>query len=267
MENRPSPRTPSPWPRRHPGEPVAVLAHRGGAGPWRENTLEAFAAALRAGADGVELDVRRGADGVLVVHHDAEIPGSGLVHELRSHELPDWVPTLETALAACTGAVVNVEIKNLPTDPGYDPADQVALDLAAVLVRGAGAAGPWPAHVVVSSFWPDTLAAVGTAYRRADDGARPRRPEDDPAPLGLLVHPALDALDALDTAQRLGCGALHPHHSQVSAGLVDEAHALGLAVVTWTVNSPADLDSVVEAGVDVVITDSVVDTLAHLGRI
>ena len=160
-----------------------------------------------------------------------------------------------------------MEIKNLPTDPGYDPADQVALDVASVLVRGAAATGPWPAHVVVSSFWPDTLVAVGTAYQTADRAARPRRPEDAPASLGLLVHPALDVLDALDTAQRLGCGALHPHHSRVSAGLVDRAHALGLAVVTWTVNSPEDLDAVVEAGVDVVITDSVVDTLAHLGRI
>ena len=144
MANRPSSLTPSPWPRRRPGDPVTVLAHRGGSGPWRENTLEAFAASLRAGADGVELDVRRGADGALIVHHDAEIPGSGLVHELRSDERPDWVPTLEAALATCAGAVVNVEIKNLPTDPGYDPADQVALDVAAVLVRGAGAAHRGP---------------------------------------------------------------------------------------------------------------------------
>jgi len=229
---------------------VTVLAHRGGSGPWHENTVDAFAGALRAGADGVELDVRRCADGALVVHHDAEVPGSGLIHEHRRDELPAWVPTLGPALAACAGAVVNVEIKNIPTDPGWDPAHQVARDVASVLVRGVGASEPWPAHVVVSSFWPDTLAAVGTA-----------------APLGLLVHPALDPLSALDTAAGLGCAALHPHHSQVSPELVGRAHGLGVAVATWTVNSPDDLDAVVEAGVDVVITDSVVDTLTHLGRL
>jgi glycerophosphoryl diester phosphodiesterase len=38
-------------------------------------------------------------------------------------------------------------------------------------------------------------------------------------------------------------------------------------VVTWTVNNIDDLDAVVEAGVDVVITDSVPDTLAHLRRL
>jgi glycerophosphoryl diester phosphodiesterase len=103
---------------------------------------------------------------------------------------------------------------------------------------------------VVSSFWPETLAAVGTA-----------------APLGLLVHPALDASYALDAAAELGCVALHPHHSRVSPELVDRAHHLGLAVVTWTVNNPDDLDVSVGAGVDAVITDSVVDTLTHLGRL
>ena len=80
------------WPRRHPDGPVMVLAHRGGAGPWRENSLEAFSVALALGADGVELDVRRSADGELVVHHDAEVPGSGLIHERRRDQLPAWVP-------------------------------------------------------------------------------------------------------------------------------------------------------------------------------
>src|SRR5579864_5513808 len=121
-----------PWDwRRQPGEGPRVLAHRGGRGPWHENSLEAFTGALRTGADGVELDVRRSADGELVVHHDAEIPGAGLVGELRRHQLPEWVPTLGPALAACAGALVNVEIKNIPGDPGYDPGNRVSAGVAA----------------------------------------------------------------------------------------------------------------------------------------
>jgi len=234
-----------------------VLAHRGGTGPWHENTLEAFSAALHLGADGVELDVRRSVDGELVVHHDAEIAGSGLVHESRGAQLPAWVPTLSQALVACTGSIVNVEIKNIPTDPGYDPDERVAADVATLLLDGAGPDRPWPAHVVVSSFWPDTLTALrGRFSDRA--GA---------TPLALLVHPALNAWGALDTAVALGCAALNPHHTQVSAALVGRAHEQGVAIATWTVNSPDDLDAVVEAGVDMVITDTVTDTLAHLGRI
>jgi len=240
------------WPRRRDDEPVAVLAHRGGTGPWNDNTLDAFAAALRAGADGVELDVRRCADGELVVHHDAEVPGVGLVHERRRDELPVWIPTLVDALVACSAAIVNVEIKNVPTDPGYDPANLVSAGVASVLARARAATDPWPSHVVVSSFWPDTLAPVG----RAATGDA----------LGLLVHPAFDPLSALETASDLACAALHPHHSHVNAELVGRAHELGIAVVTWTVNEPDDLDAVVEAGVDAVITDDVMNTLAHLGR-
>jgi glycerophosphoryl diester phosphodiesterase len=242
---------PERWPGRGPRDPVTVLAHRGGTGPWHENSLAAFAAALDLGADGVELDVRLSADGELVVHHDPAIPGTGLVHQNHTEVLPEWVPTLEQALRTCAGAVVNVEIKNIPTDPGYDPSNRVSTAVASLLAEGAGAR-PWPAHVVVSSFWPDALVAVRQAH--------------PPAVIGLLVHPALDVRSALDTAAELQCAALHPHHSRVDGALVADAHGRGLAVATWTVNSPTEIDAVVDAGVDVVITDSVAPTLAHLGR-
>src|SRR5271169_6906907 len=139
------------WPRRTPGGSVLLLAHRGGSGPWRENSLEAFAGGLRSGADGVELDVRRTSDGRLVVHHDAEIPGTGAIHNLRAAELPTWVPGLDEALAACAGAVVNVEIKNTPVDPGFDPDEKAATDVAALLLASTMAV-PAPARVIVSSF-------------------------------------------------------------------------------------------------------------------
>jgi glycerophosphoryl diester phosphodiesterase len=262
------------WPRRRPGGPVTVFAHRGGSGPWHENSLEAFAGALDAGADGVELDVRRCIDGALVVHHDPEVPDAGLIHELRRRELPGWIPTLDEALAALAGAMVDVEIKNVPTDPGYDPSQKVAAGVATALAAAAGRAPPRaaevPAQVIVSSFWPDTLvavaAAVGTAVGDAELANDEDRYSGERAPLGLLVHPAFDAGAALSAAAGLGCMAIHPHHSQVDADLVRAAHDLGLAVLTWTVNGPHDLDAVVGAGVDAVITDAVADTLAHLGR-
>lgn len=52
------------------------IAHRGGAGLWPENTLEAFTHAIDVGADGVELDVHLSRDGVLVVHHDESLKPS-----------------------------------------------------------------------------------------------------------------------------------------------------------------------------------------------
>ncbi|HMM14692.1 MAG TPA: glycerophosphodiester phosphodiesterase family protein [Parvibaculum sp.] len=52
------------------------IAHRGGAGLWPENTLEAFERAIEGGADGIELDVHLSRDGVLVVHHDESLKPS-----------------------------------------------------------------------------------------------------------------------------------------------------------------------------------------------
>ncbi|MGH9919634.1 MAG: glycerophosphodiester phosphodiesterase [Nitrososphaerales archaeon] len=243
-----------------------MLAHRGGRGPWRENTIEAFRGALATGADGIELDVRRAADGTLAVHHDAVIEGLGPVHELDRSLLPSWVPTLSEALAACAGSLVNVEIKNSPMDEGYDPREHVSQEVARMLVL-AGVGGPaevpgsvartdvTPATVVVSSFSPGSLAAVKQAAARAGD----------PLPLGLLVHPAFDPRDALDVAKDLGCESLHPFHSQVTEELVRSAHDNGMAVITWTVNSAAELQAVRAAGVDGVISDDVTGALRSLG--
>lgn len=240
------------WPRRRDGGSVTLLAHRGGAGPWRENSLEAFAAGLALGADGVELDVRRTSDGRLVVHHDAEIAGTGAIHSLRAGELPPWVPGLDEALAACAGAAVNVEIKNAPVEPGFDPDENLATEVAATLTGAAGRIGATPARVIVSSFWPASLAAV-----------RLGAPE---IPVGLLVHPALDATVAARQAADMGCSALHPFHSQAGPALVELVHDLGMSVCAWTVNEPADLAAVLAAGVDVVISDRVADVREALDR-
>jgi glycerophosphoryl diester phosphodiesterase len=233
------------------GEPgPAVLAHRGGAGPWSENTLEAFAGGLASGADGVELDVRRSADGVAVVHHDARVP-AGEISELAAADLPGYVPTLAEALDRCAGAVVNVEIKNSPLEAGFDALETIAADVAEVLAATEGS-GAGPRLVVVSSFSPATVQAMRLAAPHVA--------------LGLLVHPALDADGGLEVAAGLGCAALHPHLSQVTGALVAKAHGLGMAVVTWTVNAPEELAAVLAAGVDALITDHVADVRGHLGR-
>jgi glycerophosphoryl diester phosphodiesterase len=229
---------------------VAVLAHRGGAGPWRENTLEAFAGAVRLGADGVELDVRRSADGRLVVHHDAVVPGCGPVHATAACDLPPWVPGLDEALAVCAGVTVNVEIKNSPGDPGYDPDEAVAGTVVVAITSAL--AHPPPAHLIVSSFSPFTLAAV-----------RGVGPE---VPRGLLVHPSIEATTAADRAAELECAALHPFFAQVTPALVAVAHDRGMGVMAWTVNEPQDLVAMAEAGVDGVISDRVPEALRALGR-
>src|SRR3954463_6798600 len=100
-----------------------VLAHRGASAQAPANTLEAFVLARTLGADGVELDVRKSADGVLVVHHDPDLRDAGPIVQMTLSELravqPD-LATLEEAFDACAGLLVNAEVKCLPWEVDAD---------------------------------------------------------------------------------------------------------------------------------------------------
>jgi glycerophosphoryl diester phosphodiesterase len=220
-----------------------VFAHRGCTETGLvENTLDAFTEARRLGADGVELDVRLTADGALAVHHDAEVPGLGPICQLGVADLPAGVPLLADALAACDGMVVNIEIKNAPQDPGWDPGEAVA-PLTAAAIDESG----WTEQVIVSSFQLATLRAVQAADGRLALGAL----------WGWTVEPA----GAVAEAVAAGFAAVHPFVSSVTPALVAQVHEVGLAVHVWTVNSPGDLRAMVGLGVDAVITDRLVEAL------
>lgn len=213
----------------------------------RENTLDAFRAARDQGADGVELDVRATDDGVLVVHHDPALEDGRPIAHLEASALPSWLPTLEAALEECRGLTVDVEIKNLPTEPSYDPEERTAA-AAARMVDGLGLWG----SVVVSAF---SIATI--------DAARAAAPA---VPTGWLTLAAYDQVEALVLAAGRGHAALQPRHEAVTADLVEAAHGMGIAVHAWTVDDPDRVRQLAAAGVDAVITNVPAVALAALGR-
>jgi len=223
-----------------------IFAHRGDARAATENTLAAFHAAVASGADGVELDVRRSADGALVIHHDAVIEGLGPIGSLRLRELPDDVALLAEAMEVLAPLAVNVEIKNDPDEPGHDPSDALAHHVIEVLDECGDTD-----RVVVSSFDLSTLDAV----RRAAASMA----------TGWLLGFRDDPTTAIGVAVDHGLGAIHPFVLSVDRPLVDRAHLAGLEVNTWTVNARHDLERVVALGVDAVITDDVGLALEVLG--
>jgi glycerophosphoryl diester phosphodiesterase len=215
---------------------ISVIAHRGASAWFRENTVEAFLAAARLGADGVELDVRRSRDGALAVHHDAVLPSGEPISNVAVADLPDYVPLLDAALDACGDLFVNVEVKNSPNDPDWDPAESVAAATARLLAdRGRYA------QSLVSSFNLNAVDAV--------------RAVDPAVPTGWLTLPAYDQLDALRTAAEHDHVALNPHHASVTPELVEQAHAIGLAIHTWTVDEPERMRELAAWGVDSIITN------------
>lgn len=241
----------------------APMAATPTASSW-ENTLAAFAAARSLGADGVELDVRLTADGAAVVIHDPILADGEVVATLTRAQLPGWIPTLDEALDACGAVLVDIEVKNAPTEAGFDAEQRLADTVMATLRRrSARAEGQrW----LVTSFWPDTVAALSAARSRIlPEGLDGAWASSRPG-VGLLLHPSLDPSGLVERAVMLGCDTLLPWWEGVSAGWVAEAHRVGLQVMAWTVNDAEALGTVVLAGVDGVITDDVGAALAFRQR-
>ena len=255
------------------GRPL-VIAHRGGAGLWPENTLHAFERAAALGADVIETDVRATADGELVLIHDETVnrttDGSGRVRQLTLAELkrldagyrwsPDGgqsfplrgrgltVPTLREVFAALPRTRFNIEPK------------QTAPSLAAPLCRLIREHG-MQTRVMVAAFrdtaveqfrreCPEVATSAGTA-EVAGFLALQR------SGLASSYGPRMQALQVPEWA-----GSLRV----LSEEFVASAHARNLRVHAWTVNAESDMRRLLALGVDGVMTDYPDRLLKVLGR-
>lgn len=213
-----------------------VMAHRGASLTHPENSLAAFRAAIEVGADAVELDVRRTADEVLVVFHDAHLADGRMLADVEAAELDKSIPTLAEALEVCSSICTNVEVKNLPGDPDYDPDN-----LISVAVAGLIGAHQATQRVIVSSFNTGSLLRL--------------RSESPEIPLAWIVWGQADPRSLLERAAGVGVNAIHPHDLLVDARFVAAAHDLGMAVNVWTVNDPLRIRELATFGIDGVMTD------------
>ena len=219
--------------------PVQIIAHRGASRAEPENTIAAFRRAVELGAEAVELDVRRTADDVLVVHHNATLDDSRVIARLTKADLPAHVPTLDEALDACRPLWVNVEIKNDPGEPDFDELEVIADRTIACLAARSEGDDRW----LISSFRRETV-----------DRCHQLRPTVRTAWLTLGVRPD-EADTVLPGLVASGHSALHPWVGFVTAELIAHCHALGLAVNTWTCDEPERMAELIEWGVDGICTN------------
>lgn len=131
---------------------MLILSHRGYHENLPENTLEAFAAALALGVDGIETDVRLSADGLAILYHDRLGPHGQPVAQLTRAQLASQtgypVPTLEEALVSWAEPLWNPEIKT----PAALPAALEVLRRFKTTRR-----------LLVTSFFHDLLAPIAAA--------------------------------------------------------------------------------------------------------
>lgn len=216
-----------------------VLAHRGDWSAAPENTVGAFQAAVRAGADMIELDVRRTMDGGVVVMHDPTLErvwgspisvATSTLAELR----PVGIATLEEALA-CVDVPVMVDFTIADVvEPALDVIHRSdALDR--VLFSGGNVEG----HRRVRELAPAArIALTWTDLERSPDA--------------LL--------------EELGVEYFNPPWEHVDATVVESMHERGYKVSTWTVDEPREMRRVVDCGVDAVVTNRVPELVALLAE-
>lgn len=241
---------------RRTGRPL-VIAHRGHSCGAPEQTLAAYAAAARLGAEMVEADVRRCRDGRLVMLHDPTLDrttnGNGPVAELsfaevRALDAGGWfsaryagepVPSLDELfdLAQKEGIALCLEAK------GESTAETASI--ARAIAEGIAARGRLPRDVV-ASFDHDALADARRAVPDLQT-APDRLPERGPSVAAALVM----------QANRAGAGIVQHHHADLSAEVVEAVHAAGLAIWAWPTTTTEEVRRALAMGVDGLMGDDV----------
>jgi glycerophosphoryl diester phosphodiesterase len=224
----------------------AVVGHRGWPTRFPDNTLAGLLAASTV-ADAAEVDVRRSADGKLVLSHDPTLGGL----EVASHpwstlgevDLGDGhkPALLDEVLSGVPDLPLELEIKNLPDQPGFEPDHRVALE-AAERAR--------PGDILTSFNW-DSLAAVRRVF-----------PE---VATGVLVGGSGDIDVAIEECLSGGHPALIPSIHLPSFGFTRALEA-GLTVIPWVVDDAALAVELAVLGVSGILTDDPALVRAAIGR-
>lgn len=232
-----------------PGDLPVTAAHRGYSAVNPENSLAAYAAAMKAGAEYVEIDVHTTADGVPVVLHDQTVDrttdgtgdvalldaatvsgfdaGSWFSPAFTGEKVPRFAQVLD--LMGTGSSDLLLEIKG--------PETRAEVHRTVDLILDAGLED----RVVIQSFDENVLTY---AYERVPQ-----------IPLGLL-RGTLDA-DPVATAERLHAAYYNPSGSALATrpSVVEDLNAAGVGVFVWTIDSAADWTRFTDLGVEGMITN------------
>lgn len=213
------------------------IGHRGAAALAPENTLASIEAAIKYEVDLVEIDVVAHADALRLAHSPAQVR--------------DDSPTLDEALAlvsrADTGVILDLKTRGIERSAAEALRERNLLDRAVV-------ASSHPASLrAVKDLEPSLTTGLSYPFDRAGISER--------AAFQPLIRAGLSGLRRVLPARiggmlaRARADAAVLHYSLVSRKLVERCHGRDAAVLAWTIEDGAALESVLAAGVDGVIAN------------
>lgn len=236
---------------------MRIFAHRGASADYPENTLPAFIAASKLAVDGVELDVQRTKDGVLVISHDERIHrtsnGKGFLRELTFAELRkldfgSWkdekfkntrIPTLREVLAVFkdTHHQINIELKTDVFE--YKGIEDEVITVVSELNMTD--------RIIYSSF---DHCMIETMLKKTSKNE-----------IGVLFEKILVNLH--EYGQAIGSNKLHISLVAAKRGIMSESIQKGSIFRVYTVNKIGDYDLMEELGVEAIFTDHPEKMLLH----
>ncbi len=218
-------------------DPPIGFAHRGARAHAPENTLEAFALAVRLGATGLESDAWITADGSVVLDHDGVVGGRlrrRAIAATQRIDLPESIPELSDLLDA----------HQLDQDLSLD-------------VKDPAAARPIIDLIVAS--YPERAGRVWLCHPDVDvlidlvDCAGPINLVHSTRLNRLTLSPEMHAAHLV----KHGIRAINLHHSEWSGGLVAMFHRFTLVTFAWDLQLEHLLRSCLRMGIDGVFSDHV----------
>ncbi|MCA1771371.1 MAG: glycerophosphoryl diester phosphodiesterase membrane domain-containing protein [Halomonas sp.] len=248
---------------------VTIIAHRGSSMAAPENTLAAVDQAIVDGADSIEIDVRLTADQEVMLYHDGNMArltgdqqafGELTREELERYDVGSWfgdayqgerIPGLDDALALVRGrADLMIEIKPLPGQ-GQALSDAVIKELQQETDARyqCWAAADNPIEAYAQCGYPNAMYSMRIATM--SPGLLPfikqQAPELEATLIAQLILPG--------TLDRGAFDALGLRHNRISPQEIRLARLYGYEIHAWTVNSRDRMSTLIDLGVDAIITD------------
>ena len=224
--------------------PIA-FAHRGGAGDWPENSLEAFSKAVELGYRYVETDAHVTLDGVIIAFHDDHLDRvtdrTGLISELTWAEVSQAridgiapIPLLGELLATWPDLRINIDAKH----------DEVVRPLADLLTRTESLD-----RVCIGSFSDERLDHFRTLFGSGVCTSMGPKAVARMRAASFGVGRKIPEGNCLQVPTHAGKVPL------VDGRFIRRAHRAGLPVHVWTIDDMEEMHRLFDLGVDGIMTD------------